>query len=700
MIGRGRRRASADRRPSGRHPFDDWDPYADDWTPPPPRRPRSAEAASAVAGSTRTQPTGGVRPPRRVAPPPPPASSRRRADGDPATRGRRMGSSRTPVTPRPAYPPASVWKSGSPRRRLVVLATVTLVLFGAAVGRVGALQTVGGRGYVEKGLSQRLNVTTLPADRGAIFDRNGRALAISVPSSTVYANPRLLAERGQLEAAVTMLQGALALTPEATERLRARLGATDKSFVYVQRLVDDAMAERVSAAADDAGIEGVGVVSDTKRVYPAGDVARGVIGETDSFANAIENVGLEWQYRELLQGTPGQLIQERDVNKGRSIPGGVDREVPAVAGNDLVLTLDATLQYMAEQQLVAWVEEMGAQGGNVVMLDPASGDVLVMASVRRDAKTGRAEVSSANQAVSHPYEPGSVVKIVPAAAALDAGVIRPGQVINVPQVKKFYDGFVRDTHIHYDGDAFDIEDIIAWSSNVGTAIFAQQLGPARLEEYLRAFGFGEPAGIGLPNESKGLLRPSSTWRGSERINVSFGYGVGVTTLQLAAAMNVIANDGVYVAPRILRATIDGTGTVQDAPPAASRSVIGPLATAEMQRVLQTVICRQGATGNRAAIPGYAVAGKTGTAYKAQPNGTYQDDAGNRHYSATFAGYVPAEQPRLTLAVSIDEPITAHFGGTAAAPLFVTIGQEALRLLAVPPSPDGGACEKTLEGADA
>jgi cell division protein FtsI (penicillin-binding protein 3) len=309
-----------------------------------------------------------------------------------------------------------------------------------------------------------------------------------------------------------------------------------------------------------------------------------------------------------------------------------------------------------------------------------------MANVRRDPTTGAVEVTEANLSVIDAYEPGSVAKLITAAAALEEGVIDTERHMEVPGRIRMYDFDFTDAWPH-GTEWWGIRDIVRLSSNIGTIFLARDLGAQRMEEYLHGFGIGVPSGLDFPGETDGILKPVDEWQGSEKVTVRYGQGVGTTSLQLAAAVNTIANGGRYVAPSLVKATVDDGGVLVAAPPAEEREVVRPETAATMTELLASVVCA--GTAKLAKVPGYAVAGKTGTAFKAQGNG--YEGASGRKYVASFAGFVPAEAPRLSINVSIDEPVGSHYGGSIAAPLFSEVAQEALRLMEVPPSPDGGAC---------
>jgi cell division protein FtsI (penicillin-binding protein 3) len=569
-----------------------------------------------------------------------------------------------------------VFKAGRPRRRLLALLVVAVVLVGAVVARVGLLQTVDKDDYASYGERQRVRSVAIPAERGTIFDRDGEVLALSVPTATIWADPRLIEDPA---AAGLTLGAALAMTPEEVTALVARLG-NDSEFEYVRRQVDDSAAEAVKAL----GLKGVYQYAEHKRFYPSEEVGRSVLGSTDPDGNGI--AGLELQYDEELNGTPGELIRERD-QQGRTIPTGRRQVVPAEPGDDLRLTIQRTLQYEVEQYLLSQVAQTQARGGMVLVMDVSTGDLLAVANVRVD-DGGRPELARANLAAVDMYEIGSVNKVITAAAAIEEGTAGINTPFEVPYRYQFADHVFIDAVPHED-TVWTLEDIVVKSSNVGTIKLAETLGSERVDRYLRAFGVGEVTPLQFPGEARGLLPPHEKWRGTEKATIPYGQGVASTALQMVAAVNTIANDGTYVAPRLVLGNIDSDGDEHTIDEPISRPVISPETAAEMSTVLERVVCE--GTATRAAIPGYTVAGKTGTAYKAQDNGTYVDAQGKRHYYASFVGYVPAEDPRFTVLVSIDEPQGNHYGGLVAAPLFVQAAQAALRQFDVPPPATGGGC---------
>jgi len=608
----------------------------------------------------------------------------RRSDPRPA------GSRPTGLTSRtsrsaPPPPPALTRRAGRTRPRLVAVLAVALVGFAILLGRVALLQTAEAASFRQAGERQRVRSTTLPAARGAIFDRNGYELAISIPQTTIWADPRLIIDpAGTANALAPVLHFDPAQTNALARRLLRTSPSDQREFAYVARQVDDAVAEQVRAL----HLPGISDYPESRRFQPSENLASSIIGGTDPDGKGTS--GLELAYDKVLTGTTGELVRERGQD-GRTIPAGQHQLIPPTPGDDLVLTLDRNLQYVTEHLLVSQVESVQAKGGMVVVMDTASGDVLAMANARRNADTGQVELSSANLAAVDTYEPGSVAKIVTAAAALQEGVANPQSTWMVPPRERFSDHIFTDAEPH-PTESMTLAQIIAKSSNIGTMTVSKLLGADAQSRYMRAFGFGERSDLGFPGEAKGILKPADKWQGTERYTVAYGQGVAVTAVQLAAAMNTIANGGTYVSPRLVQATIGRDGKERAVPAPEQHQVLSKPVADEMNRILREVVCR-GTARNVTRIDGYTVAGKTGTAYKAADQGGYVDANGHKKYYASFAGFVPAEHPRLTVLVSIDEPPGSgeHYGAQVAAPLFMDVAREALARLQVPPTSTGDTC---------
>jgi cell division protein FtsI (penicillin-binding protein 3) len=576
---------------------------------------------------------------------------------------------------------------GDTRRRLIAILTVTAALFAVVLGRIVWLQLSQADDLRAAGLEQRTSTSTLPATRGAILDRNGQELALSVPMTTVSANPKLVVDP---EGTVLLLASVLPLSIDQQQSLVAAFTDRTKSFVYVSRQVDDARAAQIEALQ----LPGIELTDEDKRVMPDGQVARSVVGRTD--IDGVGTAGVELMLDDELTGTAGTQVREHD-RSGRSLPGGGTTTVEPVAGSDVVLTIDRPLQYEVEQALVRRVTELNAAAGRVVILD-VNGEILALATVQR-GDDGVVYVTAANTAVVEANEPGSTAKAFSIAAAINDGAVTPDSTFEVPWKLTFNEGSekweqtIKDAYEH-PTVPMAVDEILYESSNVGTWLATQGVSKQRYEQYLQAFGFGAATAVGLPKESAGILKPADEWYGLDVAAVRYGYGFSTTTLQLAAAMNTFANDGVYVEPKLVKSTIDAGGTVVDSAPSATREVISASTAATMTGLLTEVVCNDEGTGVRARVPGMTVAGKTGTSYKIQANGTYEGDNGERSYFATFAGYLPADDPQLTIVVSIDEPDPTsqdRFGGKAAAPLFSSVAQTAVRALGIAPSPGDEGC---------
>lgn len=560
---------------------------------------------------------------------------------------------------------------------------VLIVCMSAVLVRVGAIQTAAqGEELRAEGSRQWTRSTTVPASRGTIFDRHGEELAMSVPAATVSINPKLVADPDATLATLTAL---LDLGESKQAELAREMATRERGFVYVARQVPDTIGDQISALR----LSGVDVVREDRRILPGGDTGRSVIGRTDIDGAGI--AGLELQFEDLLTGSSGEMTREVAPG-GRSIPGTEVVSVRPVPGDDLVLTLDRSIQFACEQALIEQVERIGARGATCVVMDTPTGEIYAMASVRRDATTGRVEVSAGNFAAVDADEPGSVAKVITVAAGLDAGVVRPDTGFSVPWREQYYDDLLSDAWQHPE-EWWTVEEILVTSSNIGTIKIWERLGRERHWDYMRAFGLGEPTALAFPGESPGILKHWTDLWGSERVTVSYGQGMASTSIQLASAVNVIANDGVYVAPRLVRATVGPMGEVTELPPSATHSVVSRDAANATRDMLVEVVCR--GTAESAQVENFSVAGKTGTGLKAQPNGTYLDENGNRVYYSSFVGFFPAEEPKVTLLITVDEPPAGsndRFGGRAAAPVFGALVPTIVHELGIQPPEGSTGCE--------
>ena len=567
----------------------------------------------------------------------------------------------------------------STRRRAITLLSVFGLLFLVVVVRLGDVQLVRSGRYVSYGEAQRIEPITLPARRGALFDREGNELAISVPTKSVFADPHLIARP---VIAARQLAGVLHVD-EA--ELLAKLREPGE-FVYLARQVDDEVAEQVA----DLDIDGISFIEEPKRYYPGGDMATSLLGAVGVDGNGLS--GVELRYERELEGEPGELIREVDP-EGNTIPAGRQHVDQAEPGDDLVLTVDRAMQYETEDILARHIARTGSKGGVAIVSDPETGEILTVANMARDPKTGQVANTGNDVAVTANFEPGSVNKVITMAAALEEGVVTPDTTISVPDSLRVSDHTFGDSHSHPTED-YTVTRIMAESSNIGTIKVAQRLGKDKIDEYLRRFGFGEKTALALPHENTGELLPPEEWWGTSIGSIPIGQGISVTAMQLLFAYNTIANDGVYQPPSLLAATLDEHGERQPAEQASPHRVVSPT-TAEQVRAMLAEVVNDG-TGTEAAIDGYEVAGKTGTARKPQEGGGYKGPDGRYHYVATFAGFMPAVDPKLSIIVVMDEPTTSPYAGTVAAPAFAEIGRYALRHMQVPPAEAIGPATATGE----
>ncbi|HCB37718.1 MAG TPA: hypothetical protein DEP66_05870 [Acidimicrobiaceae bacterium] len=552
--------------------------------------------------------------------------------------------------------------------RATLLTVATLLGIGVLLGRLLQVQVLDRDRYAVYAATQGVADVEFAGTRGAILDRDYSVLAMSDERPTVYGDPRLVDDPF---AAAAALAGVL----DVDETLVAKRLASDRHFVYVARQVTP----EEGRAVESLGLAGVSLLHEASRMRPNGtDLASGVLGAVDIDQNAL--AGAEKQFTEELTGGAGRRVATVS-RAGIPLPAGTAFSRPATPGDDIVLSLHTEIQWIAEQALLRAVDELGAKGGSVVVMGVADGDLLAVAGVVRDPETGEVSVAAHNVAYTDVFEPGSVAKPFTVAAALQEGVASPGELIESPATYVYADKTFREPYRSVDA-VLTPEQILVTSSNIGAIKLATRMSGATLHGYLSAFGFGRYSGPGheaaVPGESRGILDPSSEWHGTRQATMAFGHGVAVTAVQLAAGFNVFANDGEYVAPRLLLGTVDDDGEFEPAPGAEPERVVSEQTARHLRRMLTSVVTD--GTGRRAAVPGFAVAGKTGTAQKISADGTYSGA-----HTSSFAGFLPAGDPVLTVAVVLDEPVEEYLAGLVAAPLFSEIADYALRVLRVAPA---------------
>lgn len=550
-----------------------------------------------------------------------------------------------------------------------------MLVFTVVVVRLALVQGPGGRRFAKFGESQRLHTVALPAERGAIVDRNGEALAISTRRRTVWANPQDVRDpAGAARALAPLLH-------QDEGALRAKLTGSG-AFAYLARKVEDPVADAVAGLK----LKGVSLLEEPKRVDPAGTLAAPVLGQVGLDDQGLS--GLELQYEAALAGSPGQLVVERDPG-GNGIAPGIHELRAARSGSQLELTIDRSMQYEAERALGDQITASGAKAGIAIVMDPTTGEILAMANLT--ARAGGPPVpSDDNMAVTRVYEPGSVNKMVTMAGAIEEGLVRPSDELVVPDHLSVSDGTFRDAESH-PTEAMTVSRIVADSSNVGTIMIGQRLGKERIDRYIRSFGLATRTTLSFPGESGGIMPGLDEWSGTSIATVPIGQGVAVTALQMLGAYNTIANGGVQVTPVLVRRVVDAGGRAHEVKRPPARRVVSEETARAVVPMLEQVV-RDG-TGTAAAVDNYSVAGKTGTAQKVRTDGPgYQDGA----YVASFAGFLPARSPRLSAIVVLDEP-TPIFGGLVAAPLFSALGGFGARILAVPPDAPGQHAPTTQPG---
>ncbi|RME34238.1 MAG: PASTA domain-containing protein [Deltaproteobacteria bacterium] len=561
--------------------------------------------------------------------------------------------------------------------RIRVFGLLFVLAFAVVVGRAWYLQIACRDQWLKRAENQHQKVIPLTPRRGTIYDRNGEELAVSIEVDSIYINPRQI---GDASAAARQLAP---LVDMREKDLRAKMSSR-RSFVWLKRQVSPAESRRVRSL----GLAGVHFIKEHKRYYPNGSLGAQVLGFTGLDPHGLEGLELAWDSEILGEG--GYLVMARD-RKGRGLGTGEGVVSGARNGSSLHLTLDKNIQYIAEKELEAAVRAVKAKAGTVVVLDPETGALLAMANqpdFNPNAFNRYGPANFRNRAITDAFEPGSTLKTFLIATALEQKVVKAKDRIDCEHGRYKVGGKV--IHDHHPYGRLSVGEILKHSSNVGAAKIAKKLERERLYRGLRAFGFGQRTGIGLPGEVSGLLRPPEDWFEVDLAAIAFGQGMSATALQLATAMAAVANGGYLMKPYVVEQVVDGYGqVVRSNSPTIVRRVISEATARAVTRMLEMAV-EKGGTGTLAAVPGFRVAGKTGTAQKADPvTGGYAVD----RYVSSFVGFVPAERPKLVILVLLDEPQGQAYGGLVAAPVFSRIASQALAQLKV--APREPVREKTL-----
>ncbi len=553
----------------------------------------------------------------------------------------------------------------------ILIAMVTSV-FGA---RLFQLQGIDAQAYAARAEAAGIESVTLPATRGAIVDRNGEPLAESADGLMLVADPSMTADdAGEI---AKIVAGRLDVDYfEVLERLRK----PDTQFQYLARRVPANDARAVLEEIESRGFEGVDTRRDPVRNYPAEDVAANILGFMGADGRPLQ--GFELIFDELLSGKDGSATYE--TGGGQRLPLGENNVVPPVDGSDLALTIDRDVQWYTQRVLRQAVQGSGGESGAAVVLDSRTGEVLALA----DHPTFNAnEPMLADpddlgmRSLFDVYEPGSVQKVLTAASLVDAGKVTPDTRITVPPQLPRQDRIIHDYWDH-EKLRLTLTGVIAKSSNIGTVLAADEFSPQEMYRYLRGFGLGEKTGVGIPGEAPGLLPFWKTWSQITQDTISFGQGVSVNALQMATAVNAIANDGVLVEPSLVKGTATTVkGRTVGSATSTSRRVISERAAELTTEMMEAVTDPEEGTAPAAAIEGYRVAGKTGTAQRVGAECGCYDGT----FTVSFAGFAPADDPRFTIYVVVQNPRNGGGGGRVAGPAFAKIMGYALRRYAVPPT---------------
>ncbi|HXG31647.1 MAG TPA: penicillin-binding protein [Thermodesulfobacteriota bacterium] len=554
-----------------------------------------------------------------------------------------------------------------PLWRVWIIGGAILVLFGAVSFRALKLQVLNRDRAIEVARKQHTGLLTLLPRRGKILDANRKELAVNIDAESIYVHPGNVKDIKRFSVELSKY-----LRYSQKEILGMLL--SKKPFIWVTRLAEPGLVARLKSA----NIEGIGFIEEPKRVYPNGHLAGQVLGFTNIDSKGIE--GIEYELDGLLAGSPGKITVKRDA-RGREIIDAPINVEASVSGYDVVLNIDSQIQYVVEKELKEGVEKSFAQKGMAVVMNPETGAILAMASypffdpndfVKYDEGTRR------NLPVWYSFEPGSTIKAFLAAAAIEEKKVNPDSKFNCENGRrKVGRSIINDVHPY---GVLNVAQIVEVSSNICAGKIAEILGKDGFYKYLKAFGFGEKTGIDLPGESSGRLTSPRRWGPVELATLSFGQGISVTALQLASALSAVANGGYLMKPYTVKEIIGPDGRViEKREPEVIRRVISYDTAEEVKRILEGVV--ESGTGKEASIPGYRVAGKTGTAQIPNPEtGGYHSN----RYLSSFIGFAPVDNPKITVVVLVEDPKTSPYGGVIAAPIFKRIAERVLFYLGVSP----------------
>lgn len=558
-----------------------------------------------------------------------------------------------------------------PRWRVFIVATLLIALFAMVSVKALELQILDRERAFKIARKQHHGTSTLLPRRGKIFDRNGKELAVNIDVKSIYANPKKVTKPSET---AKILSEKLDLSQN---KILNRV-SSDKSFVWIKRLADSESVEELQ----NLDITGLGYIPEPKRIYPNGHLLGQVIGITDVDSIGIE--GIEYHYDSLLTGKTRKITLKRDA-RGHKIlndPSEIqDIDQDKTSGHDIVLTIDSQIQYIVERQLKEGIEEVGGEKGMAIIMNPETGEVLAMASypfLDPNNFSQFPEVNRRNLPIWYAHEPGSTMKVFLAASALDDKKVNPNSKFNCENGRRrIGSAVIRDIKPR---GTLTVAEIVKYSSNIGASKIGELLGRDKYYKYLNKFGFGKKTGMGLPGESSGLLAAPRKWGPIELATISFGQGISVTSLQLVTALSAIANGGYLMKPYVIEKIVGPDGNVieQNSPEVVTR-VISYDTSYQMKQIMQGVV--ENGTGKKAQIPGFSVAGKTGTAQIPNPkSGGYYSN----RYIASFIGFAPVEDPEIVMVVVVEAPRKKTHGGSVAAPIFKQIAEKVLFHMGISP----------------
>lgn len=594
------------------------------------------------------------------------------------------------MTPQPPRPPANprptpTLRLGRPKRRLRAGMVTLAFVFSLYGGRLVQLQVTDAGSYAAKAAADRTADVTLYATRGSILDASGQPIAQSVDAVDVIADPLLIAQQKQDPSVyASKLAAYLGNPPGSVDvaALRTKLANSNSQYAVLSRQVTPAVWKQIKAL----GLVGITGNQDPKVIYPQGAIAPNVVGLVNSLGEGAS--GLESEYNSLLSGTNGKISYQAAY--GYEIPTTGINEQAAVNGTSVETTIDSKIQYSAQQAIDDAVANTKAALGTVVVMDPRSGAILALATSESFDPNNPGTATSAelgDAALSDVFEPGSVAKVVTMSAEIQQGVTNPQTKVVVPPTLNTGDGYVVHDDTSHGTEHLTLNGVLAESSNIGTDLTSLQLAPnnmaernAILYDYFSAFGLGRASGLGVPGESPGILASAADWNHSQQYTVAFGQGLSVNAIQATSVYATIANQGVRVTPTLVKGYVDGSGKFTAAADPARTEVVSASTAKQVSEMMESVVSDAG-TGTSAQIPGYRVAGKTGTA-----NRYLASCGGYCGYTASFIGYAPADNPQLVIGVYVEGPQGAnHFGGSVSAPVFQKVMSYALQEQGVAPT---------------